>query len=120
MQLNLHKKLAKNFRYAIIDYIPLELGIDSSLHEALLFNNKIMSNIFALDAKSLLNAVAIAIVMGIGAAIAYVLQVGDLFSIDLHSLTNVFGLAALGGVGSLITSFLTTSKGDFVGAMPIK
>lgn len=79
-----------------------------------------MSNIFTLDWKSVLNAIAVTLVIGIGAAIAYILNLGDLFSIDIHSLTNAFGLAALGGIGSLITSFLTTSKGNFIGAMPIK
>ena len=114
------KRLAKNLKYDTIDYIPLKPGLDSPLSEALLVNIKNMSNIFTLDWKSVANAVVIAIVIGIGAAIAYVLKVGDLFSIDIHSLTNVFGLAVLGGIGSLITSFLTTSQGNFIGAVSVK
>lgn len=115
------KRLAKNLKYDSIDYIPLKVGFDSTPEEALLVNiNKKMSNIFTLDWKSILNALVIAVVIGIGAAIAYVLKVGDIFSIDIHSLTNVFGLAVLGGIGSLITSFFTTSQGNFIGAVPIK
>jgi hypothetical protein len=114
------KKLAKNLKYDTIDYIPLRVGTENSFKEVLLVNIKKMSNIFTLDWKSVTNALVVAVVIGIGASIAYILNVGDLFSIDIHSLANAFGLAVLGGIGSLITSFLTTSQGNFIGAVPVK
>ena len=115
------KRLAKNYKYDIIDYIPLEFGMDNPFPEALLVNIKIMSNIFTLEnLKKVANALAIAVVIGLGSAIAYVLKIGDLFSINIHSLANVFGLAVLGGIGALITSFLTTRQGNLIGIFPVK
>ena len=108
-------RLLKKPPYDTIDYIPLEFGMDNPLPEDLLVN--IQNN---MDLKQVGSALAIAIVIGVGAAIAYVLKVGDIFAIDVHSLVNVFALAVLGGVGSLISSFLTTKKGNFAGAFPVK
>ncbi|MFA5696169.1 MAG: hypothetical protein WC917_01750 [Bacilli bacterium] len=114
------KKLAKNCKYDTIDYIPLEFGMDNPSPGALLVNINKMSNIFTLDLKNIASALVIAVIIGIGASIAYVLKVGDIFAIDVHSLANVFALAVLGGVGSLISSLLTTSQGKFAGAIPVK
>lgn len=50
----------------------------------------------------------------------YVLGVGDVFKLDIHALVNVGALSALTAIVSLIKSFLTTSAGNFVGAVQVK
>lgn len=79
-----------------------------------------MSSLLNINYKDFLSALAVTIVIGIGATIAYILGVGDIFGINLHSMLNVFVLSVLGGVGQLISSVFTTKAGNFAGAFPVK
>lgn len=66
------------------------------------------------------SALVSAFLTAILALAGYVLGVGDVFKIDVHALINVGALSTLTALVSLIKAFLTTDKGNFVGAVEIK
>ena len=119
----MNKKLARNWEYAILDTVPTAFEMDNfSRKDRLLVNIRIknMTDLFKLNWKDVLNALAAAVVGGVLAMIFYVLKVGDIFGVDFHSMINVGAIALLTGVASLIQTFFTTSSGNFVGILPTK
>ena len=73
-----------------------------------------------IDATKIKSALVSTVIAGILAGAMYVVGVGDVFAIEIKALINVFSLAALSGVVSLIKAGLTTTQGDFVGAVRIQ
>ncbi len=83
-----------------------------------LLQNKIYktmkSNIFNLNWRDLVSAVVSGVLM---ATSAYISSLADIFTVNFHQLLSI----ALGtGLVSLMKAFLTTSQGQFVGAIKIK
>lgn len=66
------------------------------------------------------SALVSGVITGILGVAGYIIEVGDIFKLDVHTLVNVGALSALTTIVSLIKSFLTTSSGNFVGAVNIK
>lgn len=66
------------------------------------------------------SALVSALITAVLATATYILGLGDVFKIDVHALINVISLSALTALVSIIKSFLTTSSGNFVGAVTIK
>jgi len=69
------------------------------------------------DIKQALSLVVVTIVIQ---ACAYIISVGSIFSISWHALVDASTIPALVLIVSLLSSFLTTSQGNFVGLLKVK
>lgn len=72
------------------------------------------SGLFKLNWKDIVSAVMISVVVGI---LMYIGKLTDVAQISGHAILNIIVLT---GSGSLLTSLLTTSKGNFAGVAPVK
>ena len=73
-----------------------------------------MSSFFTLNWKNILGAVVSAVLV---ALLTYIGNLTDVFSADFHSVLNIVVLTF---VTSLLKALGTDSKGNFVGAVPVK
>lgn len=77
------------------------------------------NEIFTLNITQVKSAIVSGVLTAILGAAGYIIGVGDVFAIDVHALTNVTALAFLTTVVSLVKSLLTTSQGNFIGAVKV-
>lgn len=75
---------------------------------------------FNITWKDVRGALISGIIMGVIAVAGYIVSVGDLWKIDKHTLVNTFSISGLTAIVSIVKSFLTDSKGRFLGAIAIK
>lgn len=73
-----------------------------------------MSNIFTLNWKNVLGAVASGVLI---AVLTYVVSLTDIFTINFHTLISV---AVLACATSLLKNLLTDSSGNLAGVIPVK
>jgi len=66
------------------------------------------------------SALVSGVITGVLGIAVYIIGVGDIFNLDVRTLANVGVLSALTTIVSLIKSLLTTSAGNFVGAVKVK
>lgn len=67
------------------------------------------------------SALAMGLVSGVLAMIAFILLNGSIFTLDIKGLVDAGVLAGLTSISAFITTnFLTTQRGNFVGAVKIK
>ena len=78
------------------------------------------SGLFALNWTNIKSALVSAVITAILAGAGYIIGVGNVFQIDVHAFVNVLALSALTALVSVIKSLLTTSQGNFVGAVAVK
>lgn len=78
-----------------------------------------MDNIFTINWTNIKSALVSVILTTFIAAAGYIISLGDVFLINVHTLINIVALGVLTGAVSLAKSFLTTSKGSFLGAVQI-
>lgn len=79
--------------------------------------NRIM---FTLTWSNIKGALVSGAIMGALAIGLYVIGLGDVFAIQWKPLINAGILSALTTIVSLVKSFLTTDRGNFVGAIEVK
>lgn len=73
-----------------------------------------MNNIFTLNWKNVLGAVASSMIV---ALLGYIVSVADIWKISFHVIVSVSTLA---GAASLLKAFLTDSNGSLMGILPVK
>lgn len=78
-----------------------------------------MSGLFKLDWTNIKSALVSGVLTAILGGAGYVIGLGNIFSVDIHTLANIVVLAFLVAVVSLIKQLLTTSQGNFVGAVNV-
>jgi len=78
------------------------------------------SGIFELNWANVKSALVLGGLTAIIAGASYVTGIGNFWAVDGHALVNAIGMSFLVAILSTIQSLLTTSKGNFVGAVNIK
>ncbi len=77
-----------------------------------------MSKFFNLNMEDIGDALAIGVIAGVVAVIAYIVQVGDVFKLNFQDLVNAFVFGSFGIVVGVLKNILTTSSGKFAGVIP--
>lgn len=79
-----------------------------------------MNGIFQIDLVSIKRALVQGLLVGIITAITFILHAGSIFGLNFHSLIDSAVLAGLATLPPLLTSFLTTHEGAFLGTTKVE
>lgn len=76
--------------------------------------NNTSSNLFTLNWKNVLGAIASTVVV---AVLSYIISVNDAWKLSFHSIVNI---SIMAGAGSLLKALLTDEQGNLLGVIPVK
>ena len=83
-------------------------------------NKSMKSPLFKLSWTEIKSALVYALLTALAAMLAYIVGLGDIFSISIKPLVNIGAMSLAVGILSVIKNLLTTSEGDFLGAVKVK